>query len=140
MLPTTGKLFLIHTFFSHWHSCRCRPKCPQPSEPNNSKTFQSYLEFPADVTESEFDCLNLFVVTPSRAALNRLGHSFSNNGLPVFLWIHGGGYGFGAGTDPMWGRSEVSCAPELSTKLFYCNQTPLALSYGPYKSGDPLSQ
>lgn len=25
--------------------------------------------------------------------------------LPVLLWIHGGGYAFGAGTDPMWGKS-----------------------------------
>lgn len=73
---------------------------------NNSITFQSYLEFPLDVTESEFECLNLFVVRPSNTALAKLISPDSNQTqkLPVLIWIHGGGYGFGAGTDPMWGK------------------------------------
>ncbi|KFZ17017.1 hypothetical protein V501_01939 [Pseudogymnoascus sp. VKM F-4519 (FW-2642)] len=78
------------------------PKCPQPTEHNNSVSYQSYLEFPLDVTESEFDCLNLFVVRPSQTALSKLGSPDSNRKLPVLIWIHGGGFGFGAGTDPMW--------------------------------------
>ncbi|KAH8666578.1 para-nitrobenzyl esterase [Xylariales sp. PMI_506] len=82
------------------------PKCPQPEWPNNSQTFQSYLEFPPDVTESEFDCLNLFVIRPSAAALARQGLT-SGAKLPVLVWIHGGGFGFGAGTDPMWDPSHL---------------------------------
>lgn len=79
-----------------------RPKCPQPPGPNNSDTFQAHLDFPSDVIESELDCLNLFIQRPSPEALRRIGKE--NAALPVFVWIHGGGFGFGAGTDPMWGR------------------------------------
>lgn len=61
-------------------------------------------EFPADVTESEIDCLNLFIIRPSAVALARIGW-VSGKKLPVLLWIHGGGYAFGAGTDPMWGKT-----------------------------------
>jgi Carboxylesterase family len=68
--------------------------------------FQSHLEFPLD-PESEFDCLNLFVVRPSQTALAGLGRGDPALKLPVLVWIHGGGYGFGAATDPMWGM----CAP-----------------------------
>lgn len=68
---------------------------------NNTGIYQSHLDFPADVTESEFDCLNLFVVRPSAESLARVGCKLED--LPVLVWIHGGGYGFGAGTDPIWG-------------------------------------
>lgn len=71
--------------------------------------FQSYLEFPLDVAESEFDCLNLFIVRPSQTALAGLGRADPNHKLPVLLWIHGGGYGFGAATDPMWGTYVHGC-------------------------------
>ncbi|KAK6002935.1 hypothetical protein QM012_000780 [Aureobasidium pullulans] len=71
------------------------PRCPQPAEPNNTATFQAHLDFPTDVQESEFDCLNLFVVRPNPALVR-------DAPLPVYFYIHGGGYGFGAGTDPMW--------------------------------------
>ena len=74
---------------------------------NNSDYYQSYLEFPADVVDSEFDCLNLFVIRPSPEALARVGCDDSGVGLPVLVWIHGGGYGFGAGTDPMWGMHSL---------------------------------
>lgn len=53
------------------------------------------------MTESEFDCLNLLIQRPSKEALKRIWKE--NEELPVFVWIHGGGFGFGAGTDPMWG-------------------------------------
>ena len=82
---------------------RCRPKCPQSPENNNSDNWQSYVEFP-DVAESETDCLNLFVIRPSIAALTRIGWDPVKK-LPVMIWIHGGGYSFGAGTDPMWGKT-----------------------------------
>ncbi|KAH8659774.1 Alpha/Beta hydrolase protein [Xylariales sp. PMI_506] len=83
------------------------PKCPQPSGPNDSRTYQSYLPFPEDVTESEFDCLNLFVVRPSAKALERAGCNPVTSKLPVLVWIHGGAFAFGAGTDPMWDPSRL---------------------------------
>lgn len=85
-------------------SVYARPKCPQLWEPNSSEGgFGPHIEFPSDVTESEFDCLNLFLVRPSNEALKRKGLDYSKDALPVLVWIHGGGYGFGASTDPMWG-------------------------------------
>ncbi|KAJ5959868.1 alpha/beta-hydrolase [Penicillium vulpinum] len=78
------------------------PRCPQPQEPNNSDFYQSYLEFPSDVTESEFDCLNLFITRPSASALVEAGIDPETARLPVYAYIHGGAYSFGAGTDPMW--------------------------------------
>lgn len=81
-----------------------RPRCPQPPEPNDTATFQSYLEFPSDVLESEFGCLNLFITRPSKAALLKAGLENQVGVLPVYFYIHGGAYAFGAGTDPMWGE------------------------------------
>ncbi|KAH6986542.1 para-nitrobenzyl esterase [Ilyonectria sp. MPI-CAGE-AT-0026] len=82
------------------------PKCPQPSEPNNSRTFQSYLPFPDD-GESEFDCLNLFIIRPSADALSQRGFDPLTSRLPVLVWIHGGGLAFGAATDPMWDPTRI---------------------------------
>ncbi|CZR63940.1 uncharacterized protein PAC_13837 [Phialocephala subalpina] len=77
------------------------PKCPQLSEPNNSEGgFNASIPFPSDVTESKFDCLNLFVVRPSREALIQRGHN-PETPLLVFTWVHGGAYGFGACADPI---------------------------------------
>jgi carboxylesterase type B len=64
--------------------------------------FQSHLDYPSNVTESEFDCLNLFITRPSHAALQR-GGCKNDADLPVMVWIHGGAYGFGAASDPPWG-------------------------------------
>ncbi|KAG9605105.1 alpha/beta-hydrolase, partial [Aureobasidium melanogenum] len=77
------------------------PRCPQPQAPNNSDTFHSYLAFP-DVTEDELTCLNLFIIRPNEESLGRLGLRMGFEKLPAYVYIHGGGYGFGAATDPMW--------------------------------------
>ncbi|KAF3395620.1 Para-nitrobenzyl esterase [Talaromyces pinophilus] len=91
------------------------PRCPQPPEPNNSDFYQSYLEFPGDVEESEFDCLNLFVTRPSRATLLSSGEDTK---LPVYAYIHGGAYAFGAGTDPMWDPARlVAKSVEIGTPI-----------------------
>lgn len=80
------------------------PRCPQPQAPNNSDTFHSYLALP-DVTEDEFKCLNLFIIRPNEESLDRLGFCKDLDKLPVYVYIHGGGFGFGAATDSMWGMS-----------------------------------
>ncbi|RAH77241.1 alpha/beta-hydrolase [Aspergillus japonicus CBS 114.51] len=90
---------LPHDVFDATHN---GPRCPQPQEPNNSEFYQSHLEFPQDVNESEFDCLNLFITRPSPNVLAAAGLESDSPGLPVYVYIHGGAYGFGAGTDPMW--------------------------------------
>lgn len=56
------------------------PSCPQsfPSVPN------------AVFIPGNEDCLYLNVYAPSNA-----------KNLPVYIWIHGGGYGFGDGTQDM---------------------------------------
>ncbi len=87
-----------------------RPKCPQPHKPNNTAIFQAHLDYSSDVLESEFDCLNLFITRPSAAVLQRAGHKRDAN-LPVMIWIHGGGYGYGAGSDPPWGKSHYAFYP-----------------------------
>jgi carboxylesterase type B len=86
-----------------------RSKCPQPSERNNTRIFQSHLDFHPDITESELDCLNLFITRPSAAALQK-ANCYDDGGLPVMVWIHGGGYGFGAGTDTAWGGYHILTA------------------------------
>ncbi|CAK7200301.1 hypothetical protein SEUCBS139899_002992 [Sporothrix eucalyptigena] len=83
------------------------PQCPQPDLFANSDTYQSYLPWPIDVGESEFDCLNLFIVRPRPQALKQAGSSYEKGPLPVYVVIHGGGFGFGAATDPMWDPSRL---------------------------------
>jgi carboxylesterase type B len=46
-------------------------------------------------------------VRPSPAALLKAGFDPVQANLPVYFYIHGGGFGFGAGTDPIWG----TCLP-----------------------------
>ncbi|KAH8891219.1 para-nitrobenzyl esterase [Thozetella sp. PMI_491] len=75
-------------------------ECPQPVSRSNSRHYQAYLPFPTDVTDSEFDCLNLFIIRPSAMALASRG--LEKVTLPVLAWIHGGGFAFGAATNPMW--------------------------------------
>jgi carboxylesterase type B len=78
------------------------PKCPQPAAQANSGIYQSHVAFP-DVGESETECLNLFIVRPSPAALSRAGYDPIYPNLLVYFYIHGGAFGFGARTDPIWG-------------------------------------
>ncbi|EXJ79515.1 hypothetical protein A1O3_07794 [Capronia epimyces CBS 606.96] len=77
------------------------PRCPQPDEGIDPETFQSHLDYSSEVVESEFDCLNLFIVRPSPAALLQRGRKVDDK-IPVFVWIHGGAFIYGAGTDPFW--------------------------------------
>ncbi|KAK4949969.1 hypothetical protein LTR10_011811 [Elasticomyces elasticus] len=79
------------------------PKCPQPSGPNKTLTYQSHLDFPLDVAESEFECLNLFIIRPAIS----LQASPKCTKLPVYVYIHGGAYAFGSATDPMWGKYTI---------------------------------
>jgi para-nitrobenzyl esterase len=55
------------------------PSCPQPPSP---------FAPPGPFSE---DCLYLNVYTPSRDADHRLLHDGDEDGLPVLVWIHGGG-------------------------------------------------
>jgi carboxylesterase type B len=103
MLRATGMLQL--SLKSIQVVTRFSPKCPQPAAPNNSGIYQSHLEFP-DVGESETLCLNLFIVRPSAAAILQAGYDISDIKLPVYFYIHGGAFGFGAGTDPIWGTHQ----------------------------------
>ncbi|KAM3431682.1 hypothetical protein MY4824_006992 [Beauveria thailandica] len=75
------------------------PRCPAPE--GDTRLFQSYLPFP-EVGQDEFECLNLFVVRPSTAALAKHNIDAETTQLPVLIWIHGGGFKDGAGTDPVW--------------------------------------
>lgn len=85
-----------------------RPQCPQPPQYATSNSFQSHLDWPENVGESEFDCLNLFIVRPSASCLRSAGvDKWEDVKLPVYLNIHGGGFGWGAGTDPMWGNAPL---------------------------------
>ncbi|KAJ5341450.1 hypothetical protein N7541_010574 [Penicillium brevicompactum] len=74
------------------------PRCPANGKPN-TQAFQSYLPFPEN-REDEFECLNLFVVRPSEEALAKHDINHKTAQLPVLIWIHGGGFVNGAGTDP----------------------------------------
>ncbi|KAK9452698.1 Alpha/Beta hydrolase protein [Dipodascopsis uninucleata] len=74
-------------------------KCPQEEFGNNSLTFGVDIPFPSDVTNDEFNCLNLFVIRPANTPKDAK--------LPCFVWIHGGGFAFGAASDPMWDPSNL---------------------------------
>ncbi|KAH0496116.1 hypothetical protein TgHK011_003496 [Trichoderma gracile] len=75
------------------------PRCPAPGSPDAS-VFQSYLPFPND-REDEFECLNLLIVRPSKAALAKHGLDAEVLKLPVLVYIHGGGFADGAATSPV---------------------------------------
>jgi carboxylesterase type B len=100
---------------SHWILTWTSPKCPQPAAPNNSSIYQCHVAFP-DVGESETECLNLFIVRPSPAAILQAGYDPIHAKLPVYFYIHGGAFGFGASTDPIWGTHSLIPMSE-QTKL-----------------------
>jgi len=56
---------------------------------------------------NEIGCMNLFTIRPNVAALQRAEWD-TDKKLPVLIWIHGGSFGFGASTDPMWGTVILS--------------------------------
>jgi len=60
------------------------------------------LPYPDD-RQDEFECLNLFIVRPSKEALTKHDIDADTTQLPVLIWIHGGGFIDGAGTDPSSG-------------------------------------
>ncbi|KAI9147081.1 Para-nitrobenzyl esterase [Paramyrothecium foliicola] len=74
------------------------PRCPVLSK-GDTRLFQSYLPFPDD-RQDEFDCLNLLIVRPSKAALAMNGIDTELASLPVVVWIHGGGFMDGVASDP----------------------------------------
>jgi carboxylesterase type B len=61
------------------------------------------LPFPND-REDEFECLNLLIVRPSKAALARHGLDAEALKLPVLVYIHGGGFADGSATSPVHGK------------------------------------
>lgn len=85
--------------------------------------------------ESEFDCLNLFVVRPGQDLLSKAG-IVPGSALPVFVWIHGGGYGFGASTDPPWGKSHQP--PSTSPLLTLVRLDPTQLISRAVELGKPI--
>jgi hypothetical protein len=100
-----GSVVLLNNLRLGWtNTNRYSPRCPQAQVFNNSDFYQSHLDFPSDVAESEFDCLNLFITRPSASALIAAGIDNRTVKLPVYIYIHGGAYSFGAGTDPIWGE------------------------------------
>ncbi|SCO92625.1 uncharacterized protein FRV6_16753 [Fusarium oxysporum] len=91
------------------------PRCPAQGN-RDTRVFQSYLPYPDD-RQDEFECLNLFVVRPSKEALAKHDIDAETTRLPVLIWIHGGGFIDGAGTDP------VSDPCRLVLRSL-CNKTP----------------
>lgn len=81
--------------------------------------------------------MNLFIIRPSAAALQRIGWD-TNKKLPVFIWIHGGGFGFGAGTDPMWGTLILSDFQRGQTHLTCDSSDPRYLVLQSISLGTPI--
>ncbi|KAL4885599.1 Alpha/Beta hydrolase protein [Aspergillus karnatakaensis] len=73
------------------------PRCP--AEGGSAQDSQLGLPYP-DVRQDEFECLNLFIIRPSKEALVSHGIDGETAQLPVLVYIHGGGFIDGAGTDP----------------------------------------
>lgn len=71
----------------------------------NSRTFQHYLPYP-DGCQDEFKCLNLLIVRPSKAAIERYNISPDTAAkLPVLVYIHDEGFADGTATDPACGTA-----------------------------------
>lgn len=61
-----------------------------PSAPQNGSMMGALLGLPAPIHDE--DCLTLGVLTPACDAGRR----------PVMVWVHGGGFAFGAGSQPVY--------------------------------------
>ncbi|KAL2684526.1 hypothetical protein Neosp_005604 [[Neocosmospora] mangrovei] len=92
------------------------PRCPAQGK-GDTRSFQSYLPYPDD-RQDEFECLNLFIVRPSKEALAKHDIDAETTRLPVLIWIHGGGFIDGASTDPV-------CDPSRLVLRSLSNKTPL---------------
>ncbi|OOF94971.1 hypothetical protein ASPCADRAFT_208606 [Aspergillus carbonarius ITEM 5010] len=99
------------------------PRCPALGK-GNTRLFQSYLPCPND-RQDEFECLNLFIVRPSKEGLAKRDLNATKSGLPVLIYIHGGGFNDGAGTDPATDpsrlvlRSLVTNSPFIAVSINY---------------------
>jgi len=67
-----------------------------PTPPQNASMVGALLGLPA--TESSEDCLTLNVWTPACDGARR----------PVLVWIHGGGFLFGAGSQPLYDGARLA--------------------------------
>ncbi|KXZ20858.1 para-nitrobenzyl esterase [Bacillus nakamurai] len=67
------------------------PICPQPTD-------LLFMSFSGDIPPQSEDCLYLNVFTPGSPGTNR----------PVMVWIHGGAFYLGAGSEPMYGGSALA--------------------------------
>lgn len=67
------------------------PRCPQPMDVLHEATSHLYPRMSTFDHQSEFECLNLNIYSPS----HQLGKK--GRGLAVLVWIHGGSFLFGDG-------------------------------------------
>jgi carboxylesterase type B len=58
--------------------------------------------------------------------------------LPVYVYIHGGAYSFGAGTDPMWGEYARSSAPTRKPRILNFLTDPARLVRRSVELGTPM--
>ena len=56
-----------------------------------------------DLTHSDIDALNLNITIPARGR----GGSGPGSKLPVFVWVHGGGYVVGASSWPQYDHAKL---------------------------------
>lgn len=95
----TSKIVKLDELGQHVDARAYGPRCPQPENLNQSRRkhfFAGTTPWPP-LTTSEFDCLNLNIYSPPDS-IGEVGN------LPVVVWIHGGGWVFGAG-GPEYGEA-----------------------------------
>lgn len=88
------------------HSGRSSPPqldpAAKPAEPGSRRAAVSGIGSEAGSIESE-DCLNVTVYTPGADSAHR----------PVMVWLHGGGYFAGSGSNPMYEGSFLAVRGEV---------------------------
>jgi carboxylesterase type B len=104
-----SKLVKIEHLGKHRDARAYGPQCPQPENRNQARRkhlFAGTAPWPPLVA-SESDCLNLNVYSPP-----------APSSLPVVVWIHGGGWVYGAG-GPEYGEAwhaSVGCGSILARR------------------------